>query len=86
MKKTTTMRIGVALLVLALTTGCAGMSTQQQRALSGGRRSHRSACRQSHHRGDRGRCCGNRHRGSLGRPPKIDPVTLKMHKGKEGKI
>ncbi len=27
---------GIAVLVLALTTGCAGMSTQQQRALSGG--------------------------------------------------
>ena len=35
-KKTTTQRIGVALIVLALTTGCAGMSTRQQRALSGG--------------------------------------------------
>lgn len=36
MVKTMSQRIGIALLVLALTTGCAGMSTQQQRALSGG--------------------------------------------------
>lgn len=36
MVKTMSQRIGITLLVLALTTGCAGMSTQQQRALSGG--------------------------------------------------
>ena len=37
MKRKIHQRIGIALLVLALlTTGCAGMSTQQQRALSGG--------------------------------------------------
>ena len=35
-KNTLSRRIGVALLVLALTTGCAGMSERQQRALSGG--------------------------------------------------
>lgn len=34
--KKTIRRIGVALMVLALITGCAGMSTRQQRALSGG--------------------------------------------------
>jgi hypothetical protein len=28
--------VGAALLVISLTTGCAGMSTRQQRALSGG--------------------------------------------------
>lgn len=36
MKRKMNQRIGIALLVLGLTTGCAGMSTQQQRALSGG--------------------------------------------------
>lgn len=36
MMKTMSRRIGTAVLVLALTTGCAGMSTQEQRALSGG--------------------------------------------------
>jgi hypothetical protein len=36
MKKALSRQVGVALLVLALTTGCAGMSTRQQRALSGG--------------------------------------------------
>ncbi len=36
MKKTIAKQIGIAALVVALTTGCAGMSTRQQRALSGG--------------------------------------------------
>jgi hypothetical protein len=36
MKEAVSKRVGLALLVLALTTGCAGMSTRQQRALSGG--------------------------------------------------
>ncbi len=36
MIKAISQRIGIAVLVLALTTGCAGMSTQEQRALSGG--------------------------------------------------
>ena len=35
-KKALSKRFGIAVLVLALTTGCAGMSTRQQRALSGG--------------------------------------------------
>jgi uncharacterized membrane protein len=36
MKKTLTRQIVVAVLVLAFATGCAGMSTRQQQALSGG--------------------------------------------------
>ena len=36
MNRAVSKRVGIAILVLALTTGCAGMSTQQQRALSGG--------------------------------------------------
>lgn len=36
MKRAITKRIGAVVLVLTLTTGCAGMSTRQQRALSGG--------------------------------------------------
>ncbi len=36
MKGAISKRIGAVVLVLALTTGCAGMSTRQQRALSGG--------------------------------------------------
>jgi hypothetical protein len=36
MKKTLTRQIVVAVLVLAFSTGCAGMSTRQQQALSGG--------------------------------------------------
>ena len=36
MKKALSRQVGIAVLVLALTTGCAGMSTRQQRALSGG--------------------------------------------------
>lgn len=36
MTKSMSKQVGVAVLVLALTTGCAGMSTRQQRALSGG--------------------------------------------------
>ena len=36
MEKALSRRVGVAMLVLALTTGCAGMSTRQQQALSGG--------------------------------------------------
>ena len=36
MKKGLSKRFGIAVLVLTLTTGCAGMSTRQQRALSGG--------------------------------------------------
>ena len=36
MKTTITRLVVIAVLVLALTTGCAGMSDRQQRALSGG--------------------------------------------------
>ena len=36
MKTTISKYVGIAALVLALTTGCAGMSDRQQRALSGG--------------------------------------------------
>lgn len=36
MMKTLARQVGMTVLVLALTTGCAGMSTRQQRALSGG--------------------------------------------------
>ncbi len=36
MSRTTSRWIALSLLMLALTTGCAGMSTRQQRALSGG--------------------------------------------------
>ena len=36
MKKALSRQVGIAVLVLALTTGCAGMSPRQQRALSGG--------------------------------------------------
>jgi len=36
MKKTLVRQIVVAVLVLAFATGCAGMSTRQQQALSGG--------------------------------------------------
>ena len=36
MSRTMSKRIALGVLVLALTTGCAGMSTRQQRALSGG--------------------------------------------------
>lgn len=36
MKGAISKRIAAVVLVLALTTGCAGMSTRQQRALSGG--------------------------------------------------
>lgn len=36
MNRAITQRIALGVLVLALTTGCAGMSTRQQRAVSGG--------------------------------------------------
>lgn len=36
MSRATSKRIALGVLVLALTTGCTGMSTRQQRALSGG--------------------------------------------------
>lgn len=36
MSRTLSKMIALGVLVLALTTGCAGMSTRQQRALSGG--------------------------------------------------
>lgn len=36
MSNATTKKIAVGVLVVALTTGCAGMSSRQQRALSGG--------------------------------------------------
>lgn len=36
MSRAMSKRIALGVLVLALTTGCAGMSTRQQRALSGG--------------------------------------------------
>lgn len=36
MSRATSKGIALAALILALTTGCAGMSTRQQRALSGG--------------------------------------------------